>query len=81
MAFPELTGVNTDEIQIPCLCFKTREPGMTNTPYRDGATHVMLEPMDFHRTSCGAGAQTPGEHDPVPWTVIPIVFLTRDAAD
>jgi hypothetical protein len=22
---------------------------MTNTPYRAGTTHVMLEPMDFHR--------------------------------
>lgn len=46
-AFPEITGVNTDEIQLPCRYCKTREPGITNTPYRDGTTHVTLESLDF----------------------------------
>jgi len=47
MAFLEITGGNTDEIQLPYRYCKTREPGMTNTPYRDGITYVMLEPLDF----------------------------------
>jgi hypothetical protein len=47
MAFPEITGGNTDEIQLPWLYRKTREPGMTNTPYRDSTAHVIFEPVDF----------------------------------
>ena len=81
MAFPELTGRNTDEIQLPCLCCKTREPGMTNIPYRDGATHVMLEPMDFIARLVVLVHRPRVNMTRYHGLLSPIVFFIRDAAD
>lgn len=41
------------------------------TPYRDGTTHVIFEPMDFSLRPGprGPGAKAPGASHPIPWRV------------
>ena len=40
------------------------------TPYDDGTTHVVTQSHGIHGAAGGAGTQTTGESDTVPWGVL-----------